>query len=282
MRKQLIKNFDVYLFETFNELNSASCSENDLSSEILYFRNSEKGTNELTGEEKISNSKEIPYIKSDKEKIIIDIKMDESNKVKNNKQKNLGRKRKGVSNKKCRHTKFSDDNTRRKIKRIIISELQDYINKKIKVIFENETGNGLIEKKLMKLAQDQISEAGVEFDQQFLYKKLKDIFSEKVTSRITNYTPDRNKEVIDELLNDENEERRNFFKGLFDITFGDCIKYFRGDYLYNEYLQGLKKFSDIQEQMEKDQGIMFTKHFIKYLYNYEKIINNKRPRKNKK
>ena len=282
MRKQLIKNFDVYLFETFNELNSASCSENDLSSEILYFRNSEKGTNELTGEEKISNSKEIPYIKSDKEKIIIDIKMDESNKVKNNKQKNLGRKRKGVSNKKCRHTKFSDDNTRRKIKRIIISELQDYINKKIKVIFENETGNGLIEKKLMKLAQDQISEAGVEFDQQFLYKKLKDIFSEKVTSRITNYTLDRNKEVIDELLNDENEERRNFFKGLFDITFGDCIKYFRGDYLYNEYLQGLKKFSDIQEQMEKDQGIMFTKHFIKYLYNYEKIINNKRPRKNKK
>jgi hypothetical protein len=282
MRKQLIKNFDVYLFETFNELNSASCLENDLSSEILYFRNSEKGTNELTGEEKISNSKEIPYIKSDKEKIIIDIKMDESNKVKNNKQKNLGRKRKGVSNKKCRHTKFSDDNTRRKIKRIIISELQDYINKKIKVIFENETGNGLIEKKLMKLAQDQISEAGVEFDQQFLYKKLKDIFSEKVTSRITNYTPDRNKEVIDELLNDENEERRNFFKGLFDITFGDCIKYFRGDYLYNEYLQGLKKFSDIQEQMEKDQGIMFTKHFIKYLYNYEKIINNKRPRKNKK
>ena len=208
--------------------------------------------------------------------------MDESNKVKNNKQKNLGRKRKGVSNKKCRHTKFSDDNTRRKIKRIIISELQDYINKKIKVIFENETGNGLIEKKLMKLAQDQISEAGVEFDQQFLYKKLKDIFSEKVTSRITNYTLDRNKEVIDELLNDENEEKRNFFKGLFDITFGDCIKYFRGDYLYNEYLQGLKKFSDIQEQMEKDQGIMFTKHFIKYLYNYEKIINNKRPRKNKK
>ena len=282
MRKQLIKNFDVYLFETFNELNNASCLENDLSSEILYFRNSEKGTNELTGEEKISNSKEIPYIKSDKEKIIIDIKMDESNKVKNNKQKNLGRKRKGVSNKKCRHTKFSDDNTRRKIKRIIISELQDYINKKIKVIFENETGNGLIEKKLMKLAQDQISEAGVEFDQQFLYKKLKDIFSEKVTSRITNYTPDRNKEVIDELLNDENEEKRNFFKGLFDITFGDCIKYFRGDYLYNEYLQGLKKFSDIQEQMEKDQGIMFTKHFIKYLYNYEKIINNKRPRKNKK
>jgi len=279
MRKQFNKNFDVYSFEMVNDFNNTSFLEYDLNSEMVYFHNSEKCTNELTGEEKISNSKEIPYIKSDKEKIIIDIKMDESNNVKNNNQKRLGRKRKGVSNKKCRHTKFSDDNTRRKIKRITISELQDYINKKIKEIYKNEIGNGLIEKKLMKLSQDQISEAGVEFDQQFLCKKLKDIFSEKVTSRITNYTSDRNKEVIDELLNDENEERRNFFKGLFDITFGDCIKYFRGDYLYNEYLQGLKKFSDIKEQFEKNEGDIFTKHFIKYLYNYEKIINNKRPRK---
>ena len=134
----------------------------------------------------------------------------------------------------------------------------------------------------MKLAQNQISEAGIEFDQNFLYKNLKNIFSENVTSRITNFSPERNKELIDELLNDENEERSNYFKGLFSITFLDCIKYFRDDYFYNEYLQGLPKFSDIKEKFEKKEGNIFTKHFIKYLYRYEIILSNKKPRKIKK
>lgn len=265
-------------FDIPDDYNIQNSSDIELSEDMIYFIVPEKVTNEFTGEEKKNNLKEIPYIKKNKENIIINIKMDESS----NKQKILGRKKKGVSDRKCSHTKFSDDNTRRKIKRIIISELQDFINKKIKVIYKEEIGNGLIEKKLMKLSQNQISEAGIEFDQNFLYKNLKNIFSENVTSRITNFSPERNREVIDELLNDENEEISNYFKGLFSITFLDCIKYFRDDYLYNEYLQGLTKFSDMKEEFENKEGNIFTRHFIKYLYNYETILSNKKPRKIKK
>ena len=279
MNQTIVNNFfHNYSFDIPKDYNIQNFSDIDLSEEMVYFIGPEKVTNEFTGEEKKNNLNEIPYINKDKENIIINIKMDKSS----NKQKNLGRKKKGVSNRKCSHTKFSDDNTRRKIKRIIISEVQNFINKKIKVIYKDEIGNGLIEKKLMKLSQNQISEAGIEFDQNFLYKNLQNIFSENVTSRITNFSPERNKEVIDELLNDENEERSNYFKGLFSITFLDCIKYFRDDYFYNEYLQGLTKFSDIKEEFENKEGDIFTKHFIKYLYSYERILSNKKPRKIKK
>ena len=279
MNQTIVNNFfHNYSFDIPKDYNIQNFSDIDLSEEMVYFIGPEKVTNEFTGEEKKNNLNEIPYINKDKENIIINIKMDKSS----NKPKNLGRKKKGVSNRKCSHTKFSDDNTRRKIKRIIISEVQNFINKKIKVIYKDEIGNGLIEKKLMKLSQNQISEAGIEFDQNFLYKNLQNIFSENVTSRITNFSPERNKEVIDELLNDENEERSNYFKGLFSITFLDCIKYFRDDYFYNEYLQGLTKFSDIKAEFENKEGDIFTKHFIKYLYSYERILSNKKPRKIKK
>ena len=245
---------------------------------MVYFNTSEKITNELTAEEKNNNLNKIPNIGNDKEKIINEIISDESSK----KSSVLGRKRKGAGNKKSGHTKFADDNTRRKIKRVIISELHKFINKRIKILFKNNIGGGLTEKKLMILAQNQIAEAGIQFDKNFLEKKLKNIFSENITSRITMFSSERNKELIEELINDENEEISNYFKGLFDITFLECLIYFRDDNIYNEYLQGFPKFSDIKENFEKKEGINFTEHIMKYLQRYEEFLNNKKPRKNKK
>ena len=129
--------------------------------------------------------------------MIIDINISEdSNK------KVLGRKKKGEDNSKSHHTKFSDDNTRRKIKRILMSELQDFINQKIEEIYGDDIGEGMIKKRLMKLCQKQISNASIEYNQKFLNKILKDIFSENVTGRVTNFSLDRNKEIVEELIND--------------------------------------------------------------------------------
>ena len=96
------------------------------------------------------------------------------------------------------------------------------------------------------------------------------------------FSSERNKELIEELINDENEEISNYFRGLFDITFLECLIYFRDDNIYNEYLQGFPKFSDIKENFEKKEGINFTEHIMKYLQRYEEFLNNKKPRKNKK
>ena len=160
--------------------------------------------------------------------------------------------------------------------------MHNFINIKIEEIYGDEIGEGMIQKRLMQLCQDQISNASIKFNQEFLYKTLKNIFSENISSRITNYSPDRNKEVINELINDENKERSNYFKGLFNITFLDCLRYFRGDNIYIEYLQGFEKFSDVKEEYQNEEGINYTNHLIQYLQDYETKLFQKKPRNRKK
>ena len=272
-----------------DDLDSYNSSDFDGNKIILDSLNfSEKFTNEFTGIENNYIFEDIPLIEKEKEKekekeeekekenVNENIKPKESNE-----KKFLGRKRMG-DNSTSVHDKYSDDNTRRKIKRIIISNLYNFINIKIEDIYGDEVGEGMVKKRLMILGQKHISNASVAFDQEFLYKTLKNIFSQNISTRITNYSPDRNKEVINELINDENKERSNYFKGLFNITFLDCLRYFRGDNIYNEYLQGFEKFSDIKEIYQNEEGIDYTNHLIKYLQDYETKLFNKKPRRRKK
>ena len=178
-----------------------------------------------------------------------------------------------------RHTKFSQDNIRRKIKRIIISTLRDFINEKIEDIYEDKIAEGMIKKKLMKLNQNQITDDTAKFNLIFLNKTLKEIFSEKITKKIKIFPPEINKEIIEELINDKDEEKRNYFKGLFDIKFIDCLKYFRGDENYdNEYLKGLKKFSEMEDTLEEKEGEDYIHYIKEYLKKYEQILIIKKPR----
>ena len=243
---------------------SSSPSGNDLESinENTDLDFLEKKTNEKTNlEENNSQSSNNIGINNTKEK------------------KALGRKKKGDNNLNSIHTKYSDDNTRRKIKRIIISILHNYINAKIKEIYGDDIGEGLIQKRLMKLSQKQISNAKIDFNLNFLNKTLREIFSEKVTGRITNFTADKNKETVEELINDKDENKRIFFQGLFNITFLEYLQYFRGD---NNYLEGLPRFSEIKDLLEKKEGKDYTSHIFKYLQNYERILYHKKPRQNKR
>ena len=48
----------------------------------------------------------------------------------------------------------------------------------------------------MKIKQSQVANSNVKFNQQFLYKKLKDIFSEDVSAKCTRYSKDHNKKLI--------------------------------------------------------------------------------------
>ena len=256
---------------------SPSSSDYEFDKDYDYLNCSEKFTNEFTGAEMNNNYNENPFVEKGVAKpanIHIDIKNENSADI-----KFLGRKK--ADDKSIRsHTKFSDDNTRRKIKSTVVNDLSEFINIKIEDLYGKDVGEGMVRKRLMKLGQKQISNASVEFNQKFLYKKLKNIFSEKVTSRITNYSPERNKEVIEELINDQNEKRSNYFKGLFNLTFLECLKYYRGDDIYIEYLQGFKKFS--QDEFIQNEGKDYTQHFMAYLKNYEIILQKKKPRKQKK
>lgn len=268
-------NYSNYLFQ-LTQFNPSSDSFSQSSSEHIkgnmndkqFINFFERNTNDNTNEAKKGD------LDKKNDNGIHDIE------ISNNIEKNsLGRKRKGDSKQKTNHSKYSHDNSIRKIKRIIISELLKFLNKKIKDIYGDDIGGGMVEKRLMKLNQKQIADASVEFNLNFLNKTLKDIFSEKVTGRITNFSLERNKEIIQELINEKDEEKRKYFQGLFNITFLECLKYFRGNDINNEYLKGLTKLSEIEGELEEKEGKVYVSHIKKFLEEYEEKLFRKKPRK---
>ena len=212
----------------------------------------ERDTNEITNENLFKKKKK--SIKKKKENIAENLFIDLNESINQSSdekkdKKLLGRKRKDESDDKAKHNRFADDNSRRKVKRIIISELHDFINK-------------------------------IQFNKDFLNKSLEEIFSQKLSGRITNYDEERNKEIITELKNEQNAEISDYFKGLFNLTFKTCLEYFRDDEVRNIYLEGLKKFSDLKEDFQEKEGKDYTEHIEAYIKKYEIILNNKRSRKN--
>ena len=71
--------------------------------------------------------------------------------------KKLGRKRKS-DNAKGEHNKFSDDNMRRKIKHVVLKSLMEFINNKIKEVFNGKIGYSILKKELLTLNKEQKSE----------------------------------------------------------------------------------------------------------------------------
>ena len=191
----------------------------------------------------------------------------------------LGNKRKNNNNNKGKiHDNLATDNLLKSSKRLIINELFDFINNKIKEIYNNNIGNGLLKKELKKLSQDQIVNTRLSDNIEFLNKSLENIFSEKITGRVTNCLSSKNIEIIKELREEEDIEKKEYFNGLFNLTFFQCLKHFRGEE-ENTYIKGLKKFSElINKNKIKEKGEDYIKHLKDFLDNYEIILSNKKPR----
>ena len=81
------------------------------------------------------------------------------------KRSKLGRKRKGenkdIDNNNNGHDKFSDDNARRKLKRLIFSHIKKYINNQIKIKYNGKIGKGIFKKELYTLNHEQITNTNV-------------------------------------------------------------------------------------------------------------------------
>ena len=177
------------------------------------------------------------------------------------------------------HNKFSDDNLRRKVKHLVLSETMKFINNKISELYEGNIGNGIFRKELLTINQKQKANAKVQFNQEFLDKKLGDIFSEDISTRFTIYPLYHNKQVITDLNNEADDNKRIYFNNLFNISFLECLKHFRGDIVINELI-GLSGMKNIEETYKEDNEYLETlKYYIMY---YEDITNNKKKRNRKK
>ena len=220
--------------------------------------------------------------------------LDEINQVKNknngkfNKETTkFGRKRKrDITNsnednkekEKRTHNKYADDNMRKKCKNIILKYAFRFINAKIKEIYKGKIGYGILKKQLRILKQEDKIKSSVEVDKTFLEKSLKEIFSENISNRVRNISPNHNKEMIKSLIDDKDKEKNKYFNSLFNLTFLNCLDFFIEKEYFKE-LDGFTRFSSIKESILKKQGKAYVELLEYYLNNFKEIINKKKARK---
>ena len=203
------------------------------------------------------------------------VEEDEENEEKSKGRKILGKKRK-ESNMKRKHNKFSDDNLRRKIKYIIISNLIKFINKKIYELYDGDLGEGMLIKKLLTLNHEQIANAIIDYNIKFLDKKIRDIFSENISSSYTNYPKEHNQNLIKKLTDEKDINKKTYFANLFDLTFLQCLKHFRKSENIKE-LNGFIDYDELIKQFNKEKDYKECLEY--YIQNYEGIIMGKKSRK---
>ena len=252
--------------------NEEIMSEQDINNTIIFSKKSNLKSDDLNNNTpKNSSDIDLDETKDLIQGLISDLKSENEKDVNILKRK---RGRNGPGSTGGEHTKYSDDNLRRKCKHLVLKYTMDFINEKISSVYDG-VNKGILTKKLLTINQKQTSNATVSFNKKFLYKKIKDIFSEDISSRYTNFLRQHNKNLINSLINEKDEQKRNYFIDLFNLRFIDCLEHFRGtaDFFC---LVGLTTFEEIKDQFNDDKD--YLEALTKYIYSYEEITNNKKER----
>ena len=187
----------------------------------------------------------------------------------------LGRKRKN-SNYKGVHTKYDEDNVIRKIRTILIKSLFNLINDFIFEVYNGKIGQGILRKELKNMNQNQTE--NVAENKKFLIKKLKDIFSVDL-KRYTNYPSSHNKNLINKLLNEKDEEKRTKFEKIFNLTILDCLNHYKGI----KYIKELEPLNSLINKklakFEDDKDYLNLLNY--YIPKFEETIMERKSRKKK-
>ena len=266
-----LKNYDDLFAINLNLVNESKIKEN--------INNNNLQKNELKTKETYNEEKRIENFNNFTKQVFIEIKKEE--KKGKEKPKLLGRKKKVENGNTIQsmHNKFSDDNLRRKCKHIVLDELMKLINKKIYDIYNGDIGHGMLIKKLFNLNHRQKANASIKFNQEFLHKKIKDILSDTISNRYTNFPKEHNKNIIERLINENDNIKRRYFNDLFNLTFLECLNHFIEKERIEE-LEGMRSYEEILKQLDDD--LDYKSCVTYYLMNFEQIINNKKSRKKRK
>jgi hypothetical protein len=195
------------------------------------------------------------------------------------KELSLLNKKRNRSHTSGKHDKFNDNSLIREVKHQVIENLKSFINSKIAEKYNNNIGQGLFIKKLLGMSQKIKKDSSVDFNKDFLNESLGEIFSRSISTRYTNYRLNHNLFLIQSLVNEKNNDIRNYFLNLFKLTFLDALKHFRGTHKTEE-LNGLNGMDSIREKYKNNPD--FLKNLEYYIFNYESIINRKRARMKRK
>lgn len=122
------------------------------------------------------------------------------------------------------------------------------------------------------------------YNESLLDKTMEKIFSVNISQKYTNYPPTFNKELINNLLNEKDDEKKNKLNSLFNKTFRQCIRHLRGDEIIDgleglekEYIECIKREFNVLEENEDEKNYKFK--FFEIFNNFENIFNKKEKKK---
>ena len=206
--------------------------------------------------------------------------------IKNNPKKikkKCGRKTTKNNEHRKEHNKYSSDNLIRKCKHIVLKSVKKFLNRQLKILYKGNIGNGIFKKQFQTIKQTQKSNAKVDFNKNFIYKTIGEIFSENISSRITNLRIDHNKLLIHNLINENNEYIKNYFNKIFNLQFIEVVDHFIGK-KHIDILNGLECYEDFRDNVveQYDDKEFYSITLKYYLNNFKDLVFIKKGRKSRK
>ena len=131
---------------------------------------------------------------------IIDEKSKDKSELKN--RDFLNKKRKDEAENKNRNSNINSlpsDKIVKKIRIMILNSVLNFINLKIKKAVNGDIGKGICIKQLLPINKTTLYHSSVEYDKEFLNKKLKEIFS-SISNKYTSVLNTKNKNLIDDKI----------------------------------------------------------------------------------
>ena len=171
---------------------------------------------------------------------------------------------------------FSDKYIK-KVRILTIKMIIIFINDLIIKFTNNDIGKGMCEKKFVEINKKDLTHSSVEYDKEFLNKKIKEILA-SISKKFTNVLPKNNKELLEYLLN--LKDKGKYFQELFDLSFLDCLEHIRGN-KNNELLNGFPTIDKIIEKEMKSLSKYNLAHLKSCFVNYKELVENKKSRKSK-
>ena len=215
------------------------------------------------------NSKKVNHSYSKKVDAII------NNNTKSKNEKKVKGRKKIDSNEFGKHDRNTDDNMTRKCKHIVLDNIFKSINATIKKVYNNNTGDCNEIRQLKKINQGQILKSKADYNKEFLYKRMSEIFSSNISTKYSRHSLEYNKNLINQLLNEGDEKKRVIFEKIFNLTFLDCLKCFRCETIIQE-LEGFRKLDEVCLSFKDDENYM--NKFKEFINNYEEKIMSKKLR----
>ena len=167
----------------------------------------------------------------------------------------------------------------KRVRKMILNSIKRFINKKIKKVFNNNIGRGIVSKQFVNISQVDLTHSSVEFDKNYLYGKLKDIFSDNISGKYTNFLKNKNQELVTELINLENYG--DYFDSLFELKFLDCIEHING--IKNiSLLDGFESVDEIIINEKDDLDLVDINNYKETIKHYKEYIENKNSRRSRK